>query len=178
MREFKSISQVCIHQHSPSFSVHGSMTPWPPALTHPGICPEHPTAARLDWDLGNEEAKSKTSHCCWLSLTWNGQYNLRTGYPDHFTCQRSGCYVWSVYSGFMESSHSCVSSHLRVSARFGSVLKCSVCLRFLLFMYFKFFSFAWIKPLVKSFNRTGRPSVSAAEHVVVVVYTNKSWRRT
>lgn len=54
---------------------------WPPALTHPGVCPEHPTAARLDWDLGNEEAKSNTSHCCWLSRTWNGQYDLRTGYP-------------------------------------------------------------------------------------------------
>lgn len=73
MCDFKSISQV--YQHSSPFSVQGSISLWPPAPTHPGICPEHPTAARLDWDLGNEEAKSNTSHCCRLSLTWNGQYD-------------------------------------------------------------------------------------------------------
>lgn len=114
MCDFKSISQV--YQHSSPFSVQGSISLWPPAPTHPGICPEHPTAARLDWDLGNEEAKSNTSHCCWLSLTWNGQYDLRTGYPDHFTCRRSGCCVWSVYSGIWKSH---VSSHLSVHSRFG-----------------------------------------------------------
>lgn len=114
MCDFKSISQV--YQHSSPFSVQGSISLWPPAPTHPGICPEHPTAARLDWDLGNEEAKSNTSHCCRLSRTWNGQYDLRTGYPDHFTCRRSGCCVWSVNSGIWESH---VSSHLSVRSRFG-----------------------------------------------------------
>lgn len=142
MCDFKSISQV--YQHSSPFSVQGSISLWPPALTHPGVCPEHPTAARLDWDLGNEEAKSNTSHCCWLSLTWNGQYDLRTGYPDHFTCRRSGCCVWSVNSGIWKSH---VSSHLSVHSRFGLNNSIGVkvqCVSQVSPLH-EFFSFAWIQ---------------------------------
>lgn len=142
MCDFKSISQV--YQHSSPFSVQGSISLWPPALTHPGICPEHPTAARLDWDLGNEEAKSNTSHCCWLSLTWNGQYDLRTGYPNHFTCRRSGCCVWSVNSGIWKSH---VSSHLSVHSRFGLNNSIGVkvqCVSQVSPLH-EFFSFAWIQ---------------------------------
>lgn len=142
MCDFKSISQVS--QHSSPFSVQGSISLWPPALTHPGVCPEHPTAARLDWDLGNEEAKSNTSHCCWLSLTWNGQYDLRTGYPNHFTCRRSGCCVWSVNSGIWKSH---VSSHLSVHSRFGLNNSIGVkvqCVSQVSPLH-EFFSFAWIQ---------------------------------
>lgn len=142
MCDFKSISQV--YQHSSPFSVQGSISLWPPALTHPGVCPEHPTAARLDWDLGNEEAKSNTSHCCWLSLTWNGQYDLRTGYPNHFTCRRSGCCVWSVNSGIWKSH---VSSHLSVHSRFGLNNSIGVkvqCVSQVSPLH-EFFSFAWIQ---------------------------------
>lgn len=155
MCDFKSISQV--YQHSSPFSVQGSITMTTCSDPSRGLSR---TSHGRSTGLRSGERGGQVKHLTLLLTQPDLKWPV---WPqDWLSCRRSGCCVWSVNSGIWKSR---VSSHLSVHSRFGLNNSIGVkvqCVSQVSPLH-EFFSFAWIQH---------RPSVSAAEHVVVVFYTN------